>query len=118
MIQEQEQGQAVKRSRPSLKLFYSVVAIVLAVVLLYYSLRGIDWPRVGQILAGANIGYVIVCCLLCTTALFLRAFRWRILLRAEGQVSVPTAFWATSAGKLSRNFARKACWSLRKASGR
>ena len=104
MIQEQVQGQAGKRSRRGTKVFYAVVAIALAAVLLYYSLKGIDWGRVGQILAGANIGYVIVCCLLCTTALFLRAFRWRILLRAEGDVSVATAFWATSAGYFGNNF--------------
>jgi uncharacterized protein (TIRG00374 family) len=59
---------------------------------------------VGQILAGAKIAYVIVCCLLCTVALFLRAYRWRILLRAEGSVSIPTAFWATAAGYFGNNF--------------
>ena len=80
------------------------MAIALAAILLYYSLRGIDWRRVGQILLGANIAYVAVCCLLCTGALFLRSYRWRILLRAEGEVSVRTAFWATSAGYFGNNF--------------
>lgn len=103
MIQEQE-TRAGKRSRPGMKIVYAAVAIALAVVLLYFSLKGIDWRRVGQILAGANILYVIVCCILCTVALFLRAFRWRILLRAEGNVSVPTAFWATAAGYFGNNF--------------
>lgn len=99
-----EQQQPSKRSGSGRKIFYSLVAIALAAVLLYYSLRGIDWRRVGQILAGANIVYVVVCCMLCTVALFLRAYRWRILLRAEGNVSVPTAFWATSAGYFGNNF--------------
>jgi uncharacterized protein (TIRG00374 family) len=83
---------------------YSAIAIVLAAILLYFSLKGIDWRRVGQILAGANVAYVVICCLLCTLALFLRSFRWRILLRAEGDVSVSTAFWATSAGYFGNNF--------------
>ncbi len=39
-----------------------------------------------------------------TATLFLRAFRWRILLTAEGQVDVSTAFWATSAGYFGNNF--------------
>ena len=98
MIQERGNGQAAQRSRSGAKVFYTAVALVLAAVLLYLSLKGIEWRRVGQILAGAHVPYVIVCCLLCTTALFLRAYRWRILLRAEGQVSVPNAFWATAAG--------------------
>lgn len=104
MIQEQQTQLAAKRSRSGTKIFYSVVAIALAAVLLYFSLKGIDWRRVGQILAGANVPYVIVCCMLCTLALFLRAYRWRILLRAEGKVSVPTAFWATAAGYFGNNF--------------
>jgi hypothetical protein len=39
-----------------------------------------------------------------TVALFLRAFRWRILLTAEAPVGVSTAFWATSAGYFGNNF--------------
>jgi glycosyltransferase 2 family protein len=104
LIQQEEKGLTAERSRPASKIFYSAIAIALAAVLLYFSLRGIDWRRVGHILAGAKLLYVFVCCLLCTTALFLRAYRWRILLRAEGDVSVPSAFWATSAGYFGNNF--------------
>jgi glycosyltransferase 2 family protein len=104
LIQEQQTQQASKRSGSGRKIFYSIVAIALAAILLYYSLKGIDWQRVGHILAGANVGYVVVCCVLCTVALFLRSYRWRILLRAEGPVSVPTAFWATAAGYFGNNF--------------
>jgi hypothetical protein len=104
LVQEQENQQATKRSRTGMKIFYSVVAILLAAILLYFSLRGIDWHRVGQILAGANVLYVIACCTLCTITLFLRAYRWRILLRSEGNVSVSTAFWATAAGYFGNNF--------------
>lgn len=103
MSQDPEQ-QTARRTRPSAKIFYSAVAIALAAVLLYFSLKGIDWRRVGQILAGANVPYVIACCVLCTLALFLRAYRWRILLQAEGKVSVSTAFWATAAGYFGNNF--------------
>ena len=104
MIQQHEKSPGLERPRSARKIFYSLVAVVIAAVLLCYSLKGIDWRRVGHILAGANVPYVLVCCLLCTTALFLRAFRWRILLRAEGDVSVPSAFWATAAGYFGNNF--------------
>ncbi len=104
MSQDREPKQPGKRGQSRARIFYSAIAIALAAVLLYFSLKGIDWRRVGQILAGANVPYVIVCCILCTLALFLRAYRWRILLRADGEVSVATAFWATAAGYFGNNF--------------
>lgn len=104
MIQGQESASGAKRSRPGTKILYTVVAIALAAVFLYFSLRGIDWRRVGQILVSANPLYVFLCALFSTIALFLRAYRWRILLRAEGEVTVSTAFWATAAGYFGNNF--------------
>jgi glycosyltransferase 2 family protein len=103
-IQKLEVQNTTKSSRPLMRVLSTVIAIGLAAVLLYFSLRGIEWRRVGQILAGAHIPDVILCCVLATFALFLRSFRWRILLKAEGNVSVATAFWATSAGYFGNNF--------------
>jgi len=80
------------------------VAIVLAAVLLYYSLRGIDWREVGRIIAGANPRRLLFAALLATLALFLRSLRWRVLLNAEGRISVPAVFWATAAGYFGNNF--------------
>jgi uncharacterized protein (TIRG00374 family) len=80
------------------------VGIVLAAVLLYYSLRGIDWREVGRIIAGANPRRLLVAALLATLALFLRSLRWRVLLNAEGRIGVPAVFWATAAGYFGNNF--------------
>jgi glycosyltransferase 2 family protein len=79
-------------------------AALLALALLYYSLRGIEWRRVAQIVAGASAGHLALAAGLATVTLFLRACRWRILLNAEGRVSVSTAFWATTAGYFGNNF--------------
>lgn len=76
----------------------------LAAVLLYYSLRGIDWREVGRIVAAAEPGGLILAAFLGTLALGLRACRWRLLLNAEGAVSLPTVFWATAAGYFGNNF--------------
>ena len=81
-----------------------VVALLLAAALLYYSLRGIQWSEVGGLIAGAKLSYLGLGCAITTVSLFLRAFRWRILLTAEGAVSIPDAFWATSAGYFGNNF--------------
>jgi uncharacterized protein (TIRG00374 family) len=80
------------------------VAALLAAVLLYYSLRGIEWRQVARTVAHAKPGRLALVAGIGTVTLFLRAYRWRILLNAEGTVSVPTAFWATAAGYFGNNF--------------
>lgn len=80
------------------------VAVLVAAVLLYYSLRGIEWREVGRIVAGAAPGRLVLAAGIATTAMLLRACRWRVLLNAEGSVTVPTAFWATAAGYFGNNF--------------
>jgi len=76
----------------------------LALVLLRYSLQGIEWRRVGSIVAGADVTRLALAAALGLTTLFLRACRWRVLLNAKANVSVSTAFWATSAGYFGNNF--------------
>ena len=80
------------------------VAIVLAAVLLYYSLKGIDWREVVRIAGGASPVYLALAAAIATTALLLRACRWRVLLNAEGDLSFPDVFWATTAGYFGNNF--------------
>jgi hypothetical protein len=86
------------------KAFYLTLAAVFAAVLLYYSLRGIDWSQVWTILSHADLKYILVWLAVVTVALVLRALRWRVLLSAEGPVNFATAFWATSAGYFGNNF--------------
>jgi glycosyltransferase 2 family protein len=80
------------------------VAIVLAAVLLYYSLRGIEWKEVGRIIANANRRVLLFAAFLATCSLLLRSLRWRVLLNAEGRIGVPAVFWATAAGYFGNNF--------------
>jgi len=95
----------VSRSNGSnLKVLVTAVSIALAGVLLYYSLQGIEWRRVGAILETAHISWIGGYVLLYSIALGLRAYRWRILLQAAGRVRVSTAFWATAAGYFGNSF--------------
>lgn len=82
----------------------STLAVLLAAVLLYYSLRGIEWRKVWVLISGAKPAWLALGCALSAGALFLRAMRWRILLRAEGDIGMSAAFWATSAGYFGNNF--------------
>lgn len=80
------------------------VSFALAGVLLYLSLRGIDWRRVMEVAARANFALLGVFAFLYSTNLLLRALRWRILLSAEGPVGAADAFWSTAAGYFGNNF--------------
>ena len=86
------------------KVLSLLVAVAIAGVLLYYSVRGIDWRQVGTTIAHASPGLLLLCAAMLTATLFLRAVRWRILLNAEAAVGVATAFWATAAGLFANNF--------------
>jgi uncharacterized membrane protein YbhN (UPF0104 family) len=86
------------------KSVYWLAAFALAAVLLYYSLRGIEWSHVWHILISANLLDVAATCGLLSLTLFLRALRWRVLLRAAAPVDVQGAFWATAAGYFGNNF--------------
>lgn len=77
---------------------------LLAAVLLYASVRGVDWVRAGGTVAAANAGLLLLVATIASATLFLRACRWRILLNSDGDVSVAESFWATAAGYFSNNF--------------
>jgi glycosyltransferase 2 family protein len=85
------------------KWIYLVVSIVIAALLLYFSLRGIDWGRVWELMRSAHGRDSSILVLLFSVALFLRALRWRVLLSAQGEVHIGCAFHATSAGYLFNN---------------
>ena len=94
----------LSRAGRARRLGYWAVALLVAGVLLYYSLRGIQWSEVWRILAKADVKLVVLGICVSTVSLFFRALRWRILLQARGPVGIPTAFWATSAGYFGNNF--------------
>ena len=91
------------KAAPRVRALYWTAALALAAVLLYYSLRGIDWPRVGDILRGTRPLAICFAWVTITAAVFLRSVRWRVLLSAGKPVSIPVAFWATAAGYLGNN---------------
>lgn len=98
-----------KRSEPvasagSLRAWSWALAALLAAVLLYFSLRGVDWGRVWNTIAAANWSLIAVSMATSAFSYFLRSLRWRILLNAEGRFGVSTVFWANMAGYLGNNF--------------
>ncbi len=90
-------------STPRPRAIYWVLSLALAGVLLYYSLRGIEWQRVWSIMRGAQLPVLGLAAVIMSMSLFLRAVRWRVLLSADTRVPIPLAFWATAAGYLGNN---------------
>ncbi len=88
---------------PRPRAIYWIASLTLAGILLYYSLRGIEWLRVWNILKGANPSIVALVLVIMTCALVMRALRWRVLLSADREVPRSLAFWATAAGYLGNN---------------
>jgi uncharacterized protein (TIRG00374 family) len=80
------------------------VSLLLAAVLLYLSLRGVDWGRVWFTISTAHWEYFLAAALLTCVSSILRSLRWRILLNAEADLSVWTVYRATMAGYLGNNF--------------
>ena len=80
-----------------------VVSLALAGVLLYYSLRGIDWGHVRALVGSAKPQAIALLIGAQMLALALRALRWRVLLGAIQRVPVLLTFFATSAGYLANN---------------
>ena len=92
------------KSSSSKKWLYWLIAFLLAAILLYFSLRGIDWTEVWHVVSRANLWFLALALAIATVSLFLRAYRWRVLLQTQAPVKVSTAFWATSAGYFGNNF--------------
>jgi uncharacterized protein (TIRG00374 family) len=84
--------------------WYWIVSALLAAALLWWALRGVEWRRVGGIIARADWRLVAAAAGTTCFSLFLRSLRWRILLNATGRFSVGTVFWANNAGYLGNNF--------------
>jgi len=92
-------------TRPWLRqALYWILCIAVSGILLYYSLRGVDWRGVWRIVTHANLVYLAAAAAITTWSFFLRALRWRILLNAERRFRVSTVFWANMAGYLGNSF--------------
>lgn len=81
-------------------LFFS---IFLAVVLLYFSLRKVDWHQVWQSISHCNVAWLTLGVGLGFLSYFLRGLRWRVLLNTQAHLPVLPVFWANSAGYLGNN---------------
>jgi len=87
-----------KSTRSSLKW---LLAFALAGVFLYMALRGVEWRRVGTIIAHCRWEYLALACGCSAVSYIMRAMRWGVLLTAQEEIAAPTVLWASSVGYLA-----------------
>jgi hypothetical protein len=86
------------------RIWYGLLSAALAALLLYYSLRGVEWARVWNTITHARWQYLVAAGLMACCSYFLRSYRWRILLNTDAYFDVLTVFIANMAGYLGNNF--------------
>ncbi|HJQ84920.1 MAG TPA: lysylphosphatidylglycerol synthase transmembrane domain-containing protein, partial [Candidatus Binatia bacterium] len=74
------------------------LGIAVSVGSLYFAARDVEWAQVGTQLAGARVGWLVGVMVASFAALYIRAQRWRVLLRPLGDVPLYPALSATAIG--------------------
>ena len=65
---------------------------------LYFATKGTDWTHVGAVLAGARPFWILAVMVASLATVYIRAQRWRVLLRPLGEVPLYPALSATAIG--------------------
>ncbi len=80
-----------------------LLSVGLAAVLLYFSLRKVNWAQVWQSIAHCKLDWLAFSIAVAFVSYFLRGLRWRVLLNTQAELPVLPVFWANSAGYLGNN---------------
>jgi uncharacterized protein (TIRG00374 family) len=88
-------GPGRDRLRNALRL---TAGIAVSLACLYFATRGTDWAQVGSVLAAARGWWIVAVLLASLLSVYVRAQRWRILLRPVGVVPLYSAISATAIG--------------------
>jgi len=89
------EGPGRDRLRNALRL---IVGIAVSLACLYFATRGTDWGQVGGVLAAARPSWVVAVLVASVGTVYIRAQRWRVLLRPVGNVPLYPALSATAIG--------------------
>lgn len=94
---------AAPEAQKSRNRFIVWTSFLIAAILLYLTLRGLDWGVFFETLQGANFGYIGLLLIWSSISYFVRAMRWRVLLNSIKVTSPLSVFWANMAGYLGNN---------------
>ncbi|MBI4518875.1 MAG: flippase-like domain-containing protein [Deltaproteobacteria bacterium] len=74
------------------------LSIAISAIFLAFAVRGVEWSKAAAALAGAHYIYVIPMIAITVWSLYIRAQRWRVLLRPVGRPAMRTLVAATNIG--------------------
>jgi glycosyltransferase 2 family protein len=94
-------GQLQKKSRQTWVLLF---AFLLAAILLYYTLRGIDWASFWGTITSGHYEILLLTIPLASINYFIRSLRWSTLVNAEKRVPILSVFWANMVGYLGNAY--------------
>ncbi len=75
-----------------------------AVVLLYFTLRGLDWTTFWNTLKSGHYEFLLLTIPIVSINYLIRALRWSIFVRAEKKVPVLSVFWANMVGYMGNAY--------------
>jgi uncharacterized protein (TIRG00374 family) len=80
------------------------IALPLAAVLLYFTLRDLDWVAFWATIRHGHYELLLLTIPIASVSYYFRALRWSVLVRSEAQVSVPSVFWANMVGYMGNAY--------------
>ena len=81
-----------------------VFAFLLAAVLLYFTLRGLDWATFWEVITGGHYEILLLTIPLASLNYFIRSVRWSTLVSTEKKVPLLSVFWANMVGYLGNAY--------------
>jgi uncharacterized protein (TIRG00374 family) len=81
-----------------------VFSLGLASVLLYFTLRGLDWVAFWNTIKNGHYAILLVVIPISSINYFIRSLRWSTFMRSEKKVSVLSVFWANMVGYLGNAY--------------
>jgi hypothetical protein len=80
------------------------LSLVLAAVLLYFTLRGLDWAAFWNAIRNGHYEILLLSIPIASISYFIRAVRWSVLVRSEAQVPILSVFWANMVGYMGNAY--------------
>jgi len=94
-------GKQPSQKRSAWVLFFS---FTIAIVLLYLSLRGLDWGIFWNTIKTGHYEFILLIIPILSFNYFVKALRWGILIRPAKTTPIPPIFWANMVGYLGNAY--------------
>lgn len=88
-----------KKAKSAIKL---ILSLALAVILVWFSFKNIDWPQFWANLHCTRWSFVLLFCICAILAIFIRALRWHQMIKPlDPDIKLPTIWDANNIGNLT-----------------